>query len=232
MKPVKILFISASPNINGNTATLMHWVEEGVKDSGGLTEWIDLKGKAIHYCSGCNTCLKTGECVHDDYIQILKQKIDESDGLVVGSPVYEGHPCAQMKTVMDRFALFCLYMGIFDEKWAVGVSTSGIAPTAKTAKDCTDIFGKRSGIITSKTVKMTTGYFDLDKQSCSKLYSKARKTGKKLVSDIVSNPMFSPGVLKSKWIAFLRKNFLKKLILKNPEIFAGVIKEWETRKWL
>jgi len=232
MKTIKILFINSSPNINGNTATLMHWVEEGVIQSAARSEWIDLKGKDIHYCLGCNHCLKTGKCIQDDYIQVLKKKIDESDGLVVGSPVYEGHPTAQMKTVMDRFALFCLYMGIFDNKWSVGVSTSGIAPTAKTAKDCSEIFGKRSGIITSKTVKMKTGYFDLEKESCPKLYTKAHKTGEKLVSDILSNPMFSPGLLKSKWISFLRKNFLKKLILKNPDIFAGVIEEWKAKNWL
>jgi len=210
----------------------MRWIEAYIAETGANTEWIDLKGKDIRYCLGCNQCLKTGKCIQEDYIQVLKKKIEESDGVVLGSPVYEGYPCAQMKTVLDRFALFCLYMGIFDDKWAVGVSTSGIAPTAKTAKSCSDLFGKRSGIITSKTVKMKTGYYHLDQENCPKLDAKALATAKKLISNIHNNPTLSVGLLKLKWIGFLRKTFLKKLIVKNPDIFEGVIQEWKSKHWL
>jgi len=40
MKPVKILFINSSPNINGNTAILIHWVEESVIEEWKVKKWL------------------------------------------------------------------------------------------------------------------------------------------------------------------------------------------------
>ena len=231
-EPIKILFINGSPNQEGNTATVMKWVEEGILSSGAESEWLQVTDLDVHYCKGCNMCLKMGVCIQVDDMVIVKEKIKLSDGVVVGSPVYEGYPTAQLKTIQDRVALQCLYLGLFDDKWAVGVSTSGIAPTNKTAKLSAEPFGKLAGTVSAKTASLKRGYQRPDKKRQCDIYDKARKSGERLVKNIKQNPLLSAGRLKSVWIDFLRKHFLKKMIVKNPDLFSGVIEEWKKRGWL
>lgn len=232
MSDIKILFINGSPNVDGNTAQLMRWVQESVEPK-ATTEWVNLCQYDLNYCQGCSICLKTGKCFQNDFITELKERIIEFDGIVLCSPVYEGHITAQLKTFLDRLALFSLYYGDFDAKWSLGIATSGIAPTKKTAVECTMVFPKLSGILHSQTVSMNKmEYCDFTRYEHSKLFSKASKCGLKLFSNIKETPSYNRGAIKTKWISFLRQNFLKRLVLKNKEMFSGVIKNWEEKGWL
>ena len=227
---MKILGINGSPNIDGNTATIIKWILKFCEAKKCQTEIVNISEMNINYCKGCTPCLKSGRCIIRDDMDLLKNKIEDSDGVIIGSPVYDGSVTAQLKTFLDRIALFQLYYGLFDNKWSVGVSTSGVAPTKRTAKECS--FLKRSDIITSKTAKINGGYLDITKSNYPKVFKKAEKVADKLINNIKENPMFHPGNIKMKWIEFLRKNFLKKLIKKNPDNFFGVIQNWKEKSWL
>ena len=53
-----ILIISSSMSGTRNTKKLCEQFEKGAKDSLNNVELLELKGKKINYCLGCNTCQK------------------------------------------------------------------------------------------------------------------------------------------------------------------------------
>jgi multimeric flavodoxin WrbA len=99
---MKILAISCSPNAQGNTATLLNRVLDGARQEGGDTELYSVCGKTIEPCSGCRTCWQTGQCVIQDDMQALHDKMIEADGVVFGTPIYFYSMNAQAKTLLDR----------------------------------------------------------------------------------------------------------------------------------
>lgn len=232
-KAVHVLVVNGSPHPDGNTATLMKWIAQGCEENGASVQWIDVSKKHIQYCKGCHMCLKTGSCViTDDDCSMIHSQITQADGIIIGSPVYDGHVSAQLKTLIDRFALFSLYMGSFDSTWALGVATSGVAPTRSTAKECLSLFGKKAGVCLQKTASLSGGYQQISIETHPGLKKQAIQKGKRFTTIIQKQPRLSTGSIKLVWIRFLRKHFLKKLITNHPEEFAGVIEQWKTKGWI
>jgi len=99
---MKIIGFNASPRKQGNTAWTVNKILEGAKEQGAETEvfhWSDLN---IHPCKGCLGCVQRDRCVVNDDMQKLYDALSQSDGLVLGSPVYMGQMSAQAKIFTDR----------------------------------------------------------------------------------------------------------------------------------
>lgn len=99
---MKILAISCSPNAQGNTVTLLNQVLDGARQEGGETELYSVSGKKMEPCRGCRTCWQTGQCVIQDDMQVLYDKMAAADGIVFGTPIYFYSMNAQAKTLLDR----------------------------------------------------------------------------------------------------------------------------------
>jgi multimeric flavodoxin WrbA len=226
---VQILALNGSPHRNGNTATLMGWVLEGCAEEGAECTWIHLADYDIGYCQGCNTCMRMGECPIQDDVPDIRDRLLGADGIVVGSPVYEGQPTAQLKTLMDRLALFVLYTDLFAQQRSVGVATSGLAPTRGTAK-AAEMFGRSSGIIGAQTASLRKGYQPLAERHSPRLPRRARALGGKLVRDIRRSDRALD--LRRLYIAALRSLLNRFLVERNPELFAGAIRIQQERQRL
>jgi hypothetical protein len=144
--------------------------------------------------------------------------------------VYGGNVTAQLKTLMDRITLLKLYAGILDEGYSVGVSTSGIAPTKGVAKDAASMFGRRIGHMGVKTASLSGGFKSLDVDSDHEDKEEALELGRELAGKCQQDG--GKWSLKYAWIGFLRKVFLKRLILKNKKSFSGIIQIWKEKGWL
>jgi multimeric flavodoxin WrbA len=99
---MKILAISCSPNAQGNTVALLNEVLDGARQEGGDTELYSVSGKTMEPCRGCRTCWQTGQCVIQDDMQVLYDKMAQADGIVFGTPIYFYSMNAQAKTLLDR----------------------------------------------------------------------------------------------------------------------------------
>ena len=99
---VSVLCISGSPHRHGNTETLLDSFLEGAKTAGATTEKVVLKDLAYSTCRGCNACHKTGECVVQDDLNALFDKILAADCVAVASPIYSMGITAELKTLIDR----------------------------------------------------------------------------------------------------------------------------------
>lgn len=102
MKKVTILI--GSPRKNGSTRVLAAEAERGLKEQGIATETIFLNDLKIKGCQACYYCKKNdvAECAVKDDMQKIHQLMQESDGIIVASPIYFAGVTAQTKIWLDR----------------------------------------------------------------------------------------------------------------------------------
>lgn len=110
--------INGSPHSNGCTATAL---EEMIKvfDAEGIeTRLINIGNKNIRGSIACGNCRKAGKCVFDDAVNEVAELFRESDGLVIGSPVYYGSPNGTLLSFLDRL----FYSTSFSKHFKVGAA--------------------------------------------------------------------------------------------------------------
>ena len=115
---MKVLLINGSPNAKGCTYTALTEVASTLEAEGIKTELIHVGHKDIRGCIGCRKCHTTGKCVFDDLVNETAPKIDESDGIVIGSPVYYASANGTLISFLDRL----FYSTSFDKSMKVGAS--------------------------------------------------------------------------------------------------------------
>lgn len=99
---MKVLLINGSPHQTGCTYTALHEVEMTLQANGIETELLYLGKKPIAGCIACGHCMQSGCCFRDDIVQQVQKRLDEFDGIVIGSPVYYSAPTGQLISFLNR----------------------------------------------------------------------------------------------------------------------------------
>ncbi len=98
----KVLGISTSPRVKGNTDLLVREALRGAESVDAEADYLSLIGRQISPCVECNQCYETGVCrVQDDFQDIFTRML-EADALVFGAPVFFMTVPAQAKMLIDR----------------------------------------------------------------------------------------------------------------------------------
>ena len=99
----KVLILSGSPRIGGNSDLLCDAFMRGALESGNNVEKIRVAAKKVAPCSGCYYCKDNkGQCVYKDDMEEIMQKMIDADVIVLASPMYFYSINAQLKAVIDR----------------------------------------------------------------------------------------------------------------------------------
>lgn len=98
----KVLILSGSPRKAGNSDLLCDQFAKGATEAGHQVEKIRVAEKNIGYCRACYACTGSGQCVLQDDMAEVLQKMIVADVLVLASPVYFYAIDAQLKAVIDR----------------------------------------------------------------------------------------------------------------------------------
>ena len=98
----KVLLINGSPHQFGCTYTALRETADTLEKNGVETEILYLGTKPIAGCIACAKCHESGRCVFADGVNQLLQRLDEFQGIVVGSPVYYAGPAGQLCAFLDR----------------------------------------------------------------------------------------------------------------------------------
>jgi len=98
-----VLGIVGSPRRGGNTEVLVGAALRGAEEAGALVEKVLLSRLDISPCLACDACRDTGECVQQDDMAELLEKMQHSQVWVLGTPVYYFGPTAQFKAFLDRW---------------------------------------------------------------------------------------------------------------------------------
>jgi multimeric flavodoxin WrbA len=101
-----VLGVVGSPRKKGNTQILVSRILEGAEAAGAATDIVLLGKLKIRECNGCHACWKGKQCAKRDDMNDLYPKIEESNAIVFGTPVYWYGPTALMKGFIDRFVYF------------------------------------------------------------------------------------------------------------------------------
>lgn len=117
---MKVLMINGSPHAKGNTAIALGEMQKIFAEEGIETEILHIGNKDIRGCVACNSCKKNGKCVFNDEVNTAAEKLKDSDGLVVGTPVYVASANGTMITFLDRL----FYSASYDKTMKVGAAVA------------------------------------------------------------------------------------------------------------
>lgn len=99
---MKVLGISTSFRIHGNTEILIQRALESARLAGAETEFLSVAGKNIRPCEGCMSCQKTHRCWIQDDMQQVYPKLESADGIIIGTPVFLWTVSGMAKVILDR----------------------------------------------------------------------------------------------------------------------------------
>ncbi|MFZ1084433.1 MAG: flavodoxin family protein [Terracidiphilus sp.] len=108
MSTIKVVAFNGSARKDGNTAILLRTVLKELEADGIKTELIELSGLKIHGCVACRECSrnKDGKCGQkNDDGNALIEKMEQADGILLGSPTYVADISPEIKALMDRACL-------------------------------------------------------------------------------------------------------------------------------
>lgn len=102
---MKVVAFNGSPRVNGNTAQSIRIVLAELKKDGIETEFVQLGGRKVFGCLACEKCWETQDnrCIRqDDEMNSFIQKMQEADGIIIGSPTYFSNVSTEVKALIDR----------------------------------------------------------------------------------------------------------------------------------
>ena len=105
-----VLLINGSPHERGNTYQALNEAALALNEQGIETDIVWIGTKPLRGCIACGTCTVkgNGHCVfNDDLCNMVIDKMNAADGLIVGSPVYYGTPTGNILNLVHRM----LYAG-------------------------------------------------------------------------------------------------------------------------
>ncbi len=99
---MKVLLINGSPHKSGSTYTALAEIEKELNKANIETEIFHIGNKPIRGCIACERC-ENNRCVfNDDITNVVLEKCESVDGLIVGSPVYYSSPNGSLIAMLDR----------------------------------------------------------------------------------------------------------------------------------
>ena len=105
---IKVVAFNGSARKGANTAILLGYVLKELETEGIETELIELSGAKIHGCLACRKCSmnKDRRCAQTgDVGNALIEKMEQADGILLGSPTYVADISPEIKALMDRACL-------------------------------------------------------------------------------------------------------------------------------
>lgn len=85
-----------------NTYALVESFRKGAEEAGHEVKELFLKSFNLRPCTGCESCYTTGVCVIKDDMHNFYDLLDESDIIVLASPLYFYMFTSDMKLLLDR----------------------------------------------------------------------------------------------------------------------------------
>ena len=98
----KVILLNASPRANSNTGIVLEQCAGEIEAEGVETEIISLKGMKIQSCIACSKCAEKGNCILDDGLDEIIEKIRHVDGFIPAAPVYFGTARGDIMAALQR----------------------------------------------------------------------------------------------------------------------------------
>ncbi len=104
---MRILALIGSPRLGGNTDTIVDEILKGCTEKGHAVEKVHLYHHEIAPCYDCRRCKEQPHvCGVCDGMVELYLKLEESDVIIFGTPLYWYGPTGMMNLLIDRLRPF------------------------------------------------------------------------------------------------------------------------------
>lgn len=129
MKKIEILI--GSPRKKGNTYSLANMLRTSIDRENTRSDITYLYDYEIKPCVDCRACKKGKmECILRDDMKELYSRLEASEIIIIGTPIYWFGPSAQTKLMLDRFRPY------YVNKKIAGKSVALLLPAGTGAPDC------------------------------------------------------------------------------------------------
>ena len=115
---MKVLIINGSPRVEGNSNKLVNEMTKVFDDENIEYEVYQVGSNAIRGCMACGYCHSHDGCVFKDDVNMLSKEFEESDGLILVSPVYYASANGSLISLLDRL----FQSSNFDKRFKVGAA--------------------------------------------------------------------------------------------------------------
>ena len=110
----RILSINGSYRDDGITDQAVDTAVRVLRASGAEVETIRLREHQIEFCLNCRACTQEpgespGQCVHDDGMRELREKIEQADAYILAAPTNLGSVTAVFKRFMERLIVYAYW---------------------------------------------------------------------------------------------------------------------------
>ncbi len=99
---IKVIAITGSHRKNSNTELALQIMSKRLAKIGVETEIIALANKKIEHCRACDNCKKTGNCLIDDELVEIMEKMTIAQGIILACPVYSFNITPLMQDLIAR----------------------------------------------------------------------------------------------------------------------------------
>jgi multimeric flavodoxin WrbA len=100
---INIFGISGSPRQGATEYIVQESLKYLDEKYGVETRYFSARGKKLNFCIHCDYCVKNRMgCIHKDDMLEFYDGLEWAEGIIFGTPVYQGNLSAQTKTMMDR----------------------------------------------------------------------------------------------------------------------------------
>lgn len=122
----KVLAVIGSPRKGETLKAVKRFEEELNKHEEVLVEYIMLGSYGLSDCTGCHNCISKGSeyCRESLKVRELQDKMQQADGVILATPVYNQHVTALMKKFMDYYTFLWHRPAMFGVRF-MGISSGG-----------------------------------------------------------------------------------------------------------
>lgn len=99
---MKVLLVNGSTREKGCTFTALSEVAKILNEENIETEMFWIGNDPVYGCIACQSCSREGKCIYDDVSNVLAQKMQEADGIIIGSPVYYANINGSLAAALDK----------------------------------------------------------------------------------------------------------------------------------
>jgi multimeric flavodoxin WrbA len=114
---MRVMTILGSPRLDGNTATMLGWVEDELTVRKHDIERVNIVETDLNYCKSCFHCQDFPNepgCAQEDMGNKIFREMIDCDAILFASPLFMWTYAAPMKTFIDR--CLCLVTGYTSSK--------------------------------------------------------------------------------------------------------------------
>lgn len=126
---MKILVIHGSPR-RGNTWEILNLVKEKIDNQVDIEyDILELSKVKLETCIGCFNCILRTEkkCPHFDVMKNITQRIEDSDAMIITSPVYSLQISGILKNFIDHMSYNFHRPKYFTKKAFIVTTTAGVS---------------------------------------------------------------------------------------------------------